>query len=179
MSNTGFKLAGAGANNADAGDTSWANPSNVIADDGSEAWCQSAGGTTSRYLHATNFGFAIPSAATIDGIQVRIQKRESGNDQVRDHTVQLIIGGTRSGDNKADTATNWPGTATNANHGGTADLWGLTPTAAQINSSNFGVAVRASFIPVTIGDSNAFVDAIWIAVQYTDEGGGSAVMIGL
>lgn len=167
MTNTGFVLAGAGANNADAGNVAWSTPGNVTADDAAYATASVPGGQTSQYLHATTFGFAIPSA-TIDGIQVRVQRNEASlGDNAKDHTIQLIKGGTRSGTNNADTATNWPTTDTNKDYGGTADLWGNTLSAADVNASNFGVAVRITSIEVTKGNAEPKVDAIWIAVEYT------------
>lgn len=51
---------------------------------------------TSHYLKATNFGFAIPSGATINGILVEIEQRATVNQLVVDHfriTVYYTISG--------------------------------------------------------------------------------------
>jgi hypothetical protein len=166
VASTGFVLAGTGANNADAGDVAWSNPTRVTADDGSEtsAVTEASAPATSQYLHATNFGFSIPSGATVNGITVRVQRRQQFSTNPYDHTIQLIVGGSRTGNNKA-VGGSWPGSATNADYGSSSDLWGLTPTPAQINASNFGVAVRAEVASTFIA---ANVDAIWINVEYTE-----------
>jgi len=170
MASTGLTIAGAGANNADAGDDAWANPGNVTADDGTNASSGGLKGETSQYLHATNFGFSLPTGAVPTGIEVRVQRLQSvggGTPTIKDHTIQLIKAGSRAGDNKADLATTWPSSATNKDYGGATDLWGTTWTAAQINASNFGVAVRAEETFATSGSiADARVDAIWINVTY-------------
>lgn len=172
MASTGFTIAGAGANNADAGNDAWTNPGNITADDGSDAQANDVdNGQTTQYLEATTFGFAIPAGATIDGIIVRIQKDATDNN-TWDHTVQLLIAGTRTGDNNADTGTYWPVySPTNIDHGGAADLWGLTPDADDINHADFGVTVRAS-----ANNKNEYpqVDAIWMNIYYTEAASSSA-----
>jgi hypothetical protein len=164
MANTGFTLAGTGANNADAGNAAWSNTGNITADDGTSAGSFPKAGQTSQYLHATNFGFALPSGATIDGIVVRVDRLATAN-LITDHTIQLIIGGSRSGDNKADTMTTWPSSAATKDYGSASDLWGLTLAEADIESSTFGVAIRVS----STGTASAQVDAIWIDVYYTSD----------
>lgn len=165
---TGFTLAGTGANNADAGDFSWSSPGNITADDGSYAAVSDAdAGATTQYLHATNFGFAIPAGATIDGIQVRIARLRNGTPNVVDHTVQLIKGGWRSGTNNADTGTVWPTTETNKDYGGASNLWGNTLSPSDLNASNFGIALRATTSGSSKSQVQAGVDAIWIDVYYT------------
>jgi hypothetical protein len=53
--------------------------------------------------------------------------------------VKLVVGGSVSGDNRvADNAATLPGSETLLDYGGAAVLWGLTPTAAQVKSSDFG-----------------------------------------
>lgn len=166
MTNTGFTTPGTGANNADAGTQAWANPTRITADDASNsATAALKAGQTSQYLHGTNFGFAISAGATIDGIVARVQRFANGTG-VTDHTIQLIVAGTRSGDNKADAVTNWPTTTpTNADYGSSSDKWGLTLTQTDVNDSTFGLAVRAS-----CGTSSRIpsVDVIWLDIYYTD-----------
>ena len=40
---------------------------------------------TSRYLKATNFGFVIPTGATIDGVLVEIEAKQDGGSASVDH----------------------------------------------------------------------------------------------
>lgn len=179
MASTGFILAGTGANNADAGNNAWSSTGNITASDNSRATT----GTiehpnTSQYLHATNFGFAIPSGATIDGIEARVERLEQTGDTegMQDIVVQLIKGGTRSGDNNADLTTVWSSTESAVDYGGAADLWGNTLDDTDVNASTFGVAVRCQYDPGD-DDSTALVDAIWINVHYTEGGGGGGIEI--
>lgn len=168
MANTGFTLPGTAANNADAGSAAWVTPNDALADD-SNVTTSSYGdfSDTSQYLHLTNFGFSLPAGAVIDGIVVRVKRREvAAADNVCDHTIQLIVGGSRVGDNKADTATEWPTTTTNKDYGSSSDKWGLTPTKAEVEASNFGIAIRAGNL--TGGtSSSAGVEVAWIDVYYT------------
>jgi hypothetical protein len=85
--------------------------------------------------------------------------------------VSLIIGGSVSGDNKAATSTKWPTTEADASYGGSADKWGLTPSAAQINASNFGVALSVKNFGAT--GATASVDCIEVTVTYTEAAGGT------
>lgn len=181
MANTGLVIAGSGANDASAGDVAWTTPGNVTASDNSRAQAINIdSGQTSQYLKATGFDFsAIPAGSTIDGIQVRVERSEKyGNNNSVDHTIQLLKAGSRVGTNKADTVTNWPTTDTNADYGGSTDLWGTTWTLAQIQASNFGVSIR--FGPPTSKNHEAYVDAVWIKVWYTVPTGASmqAIFIG-
>jgi len=120
----------------------WTNPGNVAADDGTNATITSGLfdlSVTSFRLECTDFDFAIPGGATILGIEVTIERQASAG-QHRDTQVQLIKGGSTSGDNKADTATNWPSSMTAKTYGGPTDLWGLSWSPSDINATNFGVA---------------------------------------
>lgn len=54
-----------------------------------------------------------------------------------ENSARLVIGGTVAGDNKSTGVTV---TSADQTYGGAADLWGLTPTSAQINASDFGFA---------------------------------------
>ena len=64
-------LPGTGSDNSSIGTTSWSNPSNITAQDGSVATFNDA---TSHYLLASNFGFDIPSDATITGLTADVYK---------------------------------------------------------------------------------------------------------
>ena len=151
----------------------FSNPGNGSADDGSLAIASATltlfGSRKTHYLKATNFGFAIPTSATICGISVSIKKRATGIIpflySVSDEAVRLVIGGTIIGNNKADADT-WTGTAAFSNYGGTADTWGNTLTPAQVNSSNFGVAIAASYNAIAGVFLTAEIDYITMQVSY-------------
>jgi hypothetical protein len=73
------------------------------------------------------------------------------------------------GDNKADAGTEWPTTDTNKDYGSSSELWGTTLSVDDVNQVSFGVGVSG----VSSGDDDgeAHVDAIWMAIYYTESGG--------
>lgn len=83
------------------------------------------------------------------------------NDEVYDNEVKLVKGGVISGTNKAD-ASDWSDTDLEVTYGSDSDLWGLTWSSADINSSNFGVAVSA-----TSANGTASIDHVSVTVYYS------------
>ena len=122
----------------------------------------------SIYLIATDLASAIPAGATIDGIEITVERR--GNCTVGkwcDKTVSLYTGAV-SGDNKA-VLTSWGNTSdSTATYGGSADLWGLSLDAATLNASSFGVALSVQASGLDMEDGNPEVDAFGITVYYTE-----------
>mgnify|MGYP003557001264 FL=1 len=77
------------------GAVAWSNPGNASASDGS--WATAVIGaavTPSEYLKVTNFGFSIPSGATIDGIAVSVERSATQSNRVADNAVRIVKGGT-------------------------------------------------------------------------------------
>jgi alpha-tubulin suppressor-like RCC1 family protein len=149
------------------GTVAWTSPTNVYASDNSRASVSLGKGVISQYLQATGFGFTIPTTATINGIQVDIE-RYANNTLIRDNSLKLIKNGNISGDETADTATGWPSSDTYKSYGGNTDLWGLTWTPTDINSSNFGVALDIKNNKTGSGATYiGYVDHIRITVYYT------------
>ena len=150
--------------NADAGNTEFATPTAAQgAPNGISAFAGVTGGQTSKYLHCTNYTFSIPADATVVGVGVDITRRSSLSSTISDHTIQLIKAGTRTGDNNAAAFT-WGTTFSDAPYGADDDMWGTTWTPAQINASNFGVAIRVS----AATSDTAFVDAVKVTVYYQE-----------
>jgi hypothetical protein len=148
------------------GTVAWTGPGNAVADDGLGAVATMGAGATSEYLVVTDFGFSIPSGATINGIEVTIERFRQLSGTLQDSSLRLIVGGAASGDNKAD-ATNWPGAMTAKTYGGATDTWGLTPSAADVNASGFGVTFAAAEVGgVATGRAN--LDYISMTVHYTE-----------
>jgi hypothetical protein len=123
--------------------SAWVNPTNVLLNDGNDATALVASIPFSETLLITNFGFAIPSSATITGVQVLIKRRgtQQSNGAVGDYVVQLIKGGTQAGQNKAIQGS-WATTYQTPIYGGANDLWGITLTPADVQAANFGVAIQ-------------------------------------
>lgn len=146
---------------------SWSSPGNITADDTSYATVTALPiqPTVTDYIRGTNYGFSIPSSASISGIAVKIG-RYAGNTDIRDDIVRLVKGGSITGDNKAATGTTWAhsGSVEEASYGGSSDLWGTTWTYSEINASDFGVVLSAKNYDPTA--PNLYVDYMQITVTY-------------
>src|SRR5437764_15416145 len=57
-----------------------------------------------------------------------------------DTTVKLVVGGSVTGNNNSAGAS-WSQTLGYVSFGSSSDTWGLSPTAAQINGSDFGLVL--------------------------------------
>jgi hypothetical protein len=167
---TAATLGTSATNTAGPSTTPWIDPDNAVdtVAFATVALDQSTGDSPSDYIDVTDFGFSIPTGSTIDGITVSFNKKGSDNgggiSDIKDSTVQLIVGGSATGSNKA-TTTEWPVAATVTSYGGSADLWTLTPTVAQVNASNFGVRIAALAVLNEAG--TASVNSVKIAIAYT------------
>lgn len=166
MASQGPNSPGTLADDGSVGSTAWSNPTNAAASDDSRATCGGVSGP-SHYLKATNFGFSIPSSATIVGIEVSIERSAaSASPAVTDNRVNLVLAGTIQSYNNAD-PDQWPTSDAAEIHGGATDLWnqvGLTP--ADINDSGFGCALSAN-----MANNTARVDHITITVYYVEPTG--------
>ncbi len=156
------------SDNANGGTIAWSNPGNIAADDGSVAAAAMTSGATSEHLKGTDFDFAIPAGATIDGIVLEIERRGQATDRISDVDVKLVKGGAVVGDNKA-AGSFWTTTLTYQSYGGASDLWGTTWTESDVNALGFGAVMSCTS---TGGSSGAQVDAFRITVHYTEGGGG-------
>lgn len=127
------------ADDAASGDVVWANVDNAKLSDDSDASRSLTPGQTSHYLKATNFGFAIPSGATIIGIELVVE--HAGPLGIVEIEHRIVKGGTITGDDKS-TGSGLPTTDNLETFGSSADLWGLSWTRTDINASDFGFAIR-------------------------------------
>lgn len=155
--------------NAPESANAWVNPGNIVSDNATEATITAAtfdSPDISELLVASNFGFAIPAGATIDGITVEIDRRSIILNSGKDNRVQLATGTTFAslvGTNKAS-ATVWPTTSTIATYGGAADTWTAGLTAAQVNAVGFAVFLSSH---ANIANADIGVDFIRVTVDYT------------
>jgi len=155
---------------ASVGSVAWNNLNLTYVHDGNFATATLAVGDVSHIARATAFGFSIPSAATILGITVYNWCQSASLSGVADFSVQLYVGGVFIGDDKANPGIPWPmyGFDTFLSYGGTADLWGLTPTPADVNASNFGVGIAAkSYAGTGILGGIAYIDYIAITITFS------------
>ena len=146
----------------------WTSPGSVTANDGVFASVALGAGANSNELQGTNFGFAIPTGSTINGITVEIFKKAiSGIGNPTDIDVTILKAGVATGSNLGHlgAGNGWLTAGGIDTYGGSSTLWGTTWTPADINAANFGVQISCNEwvgFPATAG-----VDFIRITVTYT------------
>jgi len=149
---------------ANGGAVAWSNPDNAKVSDNARAVAASiAEETTSQYLHGSNFGFAIPVGATIDGVKIEVEGRVTVG-AASSNFVNLILAGNLVDDYEISIP-GLDGTDTYYATGGPTELWGATLTPAIVNASNFGVAVF--FYNGFPTASTIEIDHIRVTVYYT------------
>ena len=169
MATQGPNNPGTMATDSVVGSVGWNNADNAKVSDDSDATTSGVFrfGLISYYLKATNFGFSIPSGATIDGIVVEIENA-AALAGVRDNSVKIIKSdGSLGGEEKADTGTDWSLSDTYISYGDANDLWSESWDNTDINDIDFGVVISAK-APVGADDSAPTIDHIRITVYYTE-----------
>jgi hypothetical protein len=165
------KAPGTAADDAAIGTQAWANVDNIKVNDSNYAIATAPTGPVkySHYLKATNFGFNIPSDATITGVEVLLRKFSNLGSFVYDENIRLIVGGTIKPTNKADTVGPWEIAELDGTYyGGESDLWNESLTPSDINNSGFGFAVSADMGDSYGNGSEALVYYVAITVYYTE-----------
>lgn len=152
------------------GSQSWSNPSNAGTSDNSYATTASLSSTSTHWLWCTNFDFSsIPSGATITGVKVRYERKQSNNTDggITEAYLQLIKGGSRTGTEKHITEVSGWATSdgVSADAGGTGDVWSATFTRTEAIASDTGVAFAC-------GDTGGIgtipsIDVVEMAFEYT------------
>lgn len=190
MPDTGWKIAGAGANVARSGsEGSWGTTSEVTSDNGIGAvFGDNAISTNeySDYLRASSFGLSssIPSGATIDGIEVRWERRATNtssydldNSGSNNGRIQLVDEtGTLAGNHKGD-PDDWTTGWVLRTAGGATDLWGWAATRAKVIDTNFGFVLSVRAVTSwSLQTRSAHVDAMWVRIYYSTTVNGSAVL---
>jgi hypothetical protein len=146
----------------------WQNPGNVYTSNNVYASITDNSfdnGVTSYALYVTQFGFAIPLNAVIEGILVEVE-RYRGAGGVQDTLVQLLRNSVKVGANRSGGAA-WSGTENQVPFGGAADLWGTTWEASEINTSAFGVAIGCQS---NANNSTAYIDHVQLTITYQESG---------
>ena len=90
--------------------------------------------TTSNYLEMTGYGFSLPIASALAGIEVALTLSLSGSTNATLY-AQLLKDGNLAGIQKSL----YPATGTT--FGSNIDKWSATWSQAQLSASNFGVAI--------------------------------------
>jgi hypothetical protein len=156
-------------------DYSFNTPLNTLLNDGNNAVASSVLSLSSKlteYLQAQGFGFSIPTAASICGIEVNVVKSADNVllnlATVTDYSVRVMKNGTLMPSNLADGITEWPSSDVTVSYGGNNQLWGTTWTPDDINSANFGFSIAAEIDGTAALFPVARIDHISITVYYLD-----------
>jgi hypothetical protein len=147
----------------DTSGVAWSNVDNAKASDNAYATVNLGYYDVSRTILADNFGFNIPTGATILGIVASV---EMDNDSAYWVTNKLLKNGTAVGDNKSLDA-GLPASESVVYFGGETDLWGTTWTVADINDEDFGIALK--FEEGDDSSASVSIDHITIKVYYSYE----------
>ena len=123
-----------------------------------------------NYLKASGFGFSIPVGATINGIEVIVERSQNNSftTRVKDNSVRLVKNGTIVPSSEKSTSIGWPDTYGTITYGSPTDKWGQTWTAGDINNVNTGFAISAKYEP-SDGARDPRVDYISMTVYYTPD----------
>lgn len=172
MATAGPNFPATAADDASIGVRTWTNTGNIFAKDAAYASTTAAITFTnvSHYLKATNFGFSIPSGATINGITA-VYTRCGSTGAANDQNVKLVKAGTIVGTSQP-LAGSWSssGIMRDDTLGGPSNLWGTTWTDTDINDTGFGIVMNcksSSFKTVT----TPRVDSVTLTIDYTTSGG--------
>lgn len=142
---------------------SYTNPTNATADDGVYATMTNDVSSTHSF---SNFGFAIPSDATIDDIIVKANLKVSSITSRSSFGMQLSVdGGTVWSTQKLTNQVEI--TDVDVFWGGDPDTWSVFPTVAEINSSNFWIRIQNDLVG---GTNDPSIDYIAVNVLYTAGG---------
>lgn len=175
---------------------SWSMPGNAAFSNDSRSTHTDMGispsSGTGIWLQGLNLVEAVPGD-TVVGIEAHIERQDSGGGDatahIKDLLIYLVIGGVirTSGTNMANTTFAWPSSDVVRTYpfaGGSTDLWGLAPTVAQVNATDFGL-VLAMTQTQTAGDppqiSTASVDEMYMTIytEVSNGGGGNMMTIGI
>jgi len=143
-------------------DVDWTNPKEIKASDNVYATAT----INNNYTYTgvcTNFGFSIPTDATIKGVVVKIEAKAATAARVQIPYVKLIKTGSASGDNKGTTTKLTIGDVIYI-FGDTTTIWGNTLTPSDINASNFGVEFSCQ--ETSSNNTVTKIDNITITVYY-------------
>jgi hypothetical protein len=145
----------------------WSQPNRSIGSDNLYSNASFATGDITKYLLDKEFSFNVPASANITGITVYIERyKQAEAANIRDYSIRLQMNGVTVGTEHATDAA-WSATEGIVVFGGSSDSWGLTLTAADVNSSTFGVLTSA-YIPAggssTVYD--AYVDNVEVVINF-------------
>lgn len=185
MAVTAWKICSTAVNydhDGDIGGAQFTNPSNVTADDNTDALTRNFSGAvpigTDYLLKCSGLGFTSSDVGltdTITGIEVRIGGawRSSGTVSIVDSRLQLIDEtGVLVGSNiSTGSLISLTGSRTNFDVGGSSNLWGwasLTP--AKLHNVNTGVAILLINTGFAMGVQQGAIDYVAMRAHFNPSG---------
>ncbi len=158
----------------------WQNIEFILSpDDGSSAFSQAINtSANSRFIDVTDFNFSIPSTHFVDGIELKINKREFDDDDytgTTDNTIQLLYNNDVIGENKAKSDVWSVGIESgdgfeNIAYGSATDTWGYFLTPTIVNNSTFGVRIKINMPTITFKEVAGSIDHLDLQIWYTEAG---------
>jgi hypothetical protein len=165
----------------------WYNTSNALTSNNVYSTASATASPISNYTGYTNyltvndFNAYIPSSATINGITVSVERKNTFNGIADSLSVSTdavflmydVAGTATTIGSKKSSATTWTSTDVVETFGSSSDLWGRSWTADEVMNTNFGVALSA-YLNYTYSvegsgpGSSTAVDAITVTIDYTD-----------
>jgi hypothetical protein len=123
----------------------------------------SAQGVSHRLLF-TNYGFTIPSNATVTGVEVNFTyTSNAAPGTLRDSVVQLLVGGYLTGYTQAANTPGYTG-ASVVQIGSSTDTWGAYLDASFVNDPGFGFNFK--LVSTVGGNKMGFLNGAQLTVYY-------------
>lgn len=129
------QLAGTGTDTQSSGQP-WSNPNNITSTGAYATVLLNSDNSQSDPLQASNFGFALNTTSSVQGITVKVDETITQLIGTTTVDVMLMKAGVPVGNIKTFSITSFPTTYI---LGSPTDLWGATWTSADLNANNFGV----------------------------------------
>ncbi len=165
MPSEGPNSPGTEAEDTSNGSTAWDSYTNAKASDDSRDEVTITLGTEAYRIRLTNFGFAIPAGATIDGVEVHAEGHQSDAGFSFWYSV-LVKGGSIVGDEKGDV--NGDLSDSTLTFGDATAMWGITLIYSDVNASNFGCVFNVTHNGSPSDPRTIRIDHISMTVHYTE-----------
>ena len=125
-----------------------------------------------EWLRIYDFGFEIPAAAIIRGIELQARCRHTDASETARIELRLTTGSDKSDHLSLDSGSEvvtLSGTAfEEVSVGSSTELWGRTWTPAQINAFTFGLAAKMSIEGVgTLSTDICRIDVLRVVVKFS------------
>ena len=161
LTDTNYLYPSTGSDDDSSGTLTWSNPSYITVNDANESTVSGDEDEISHWLQGTNFSFGVTAGSTINGFRtIMYGKVDVGGLPQSTYSNKIVIGGSVVGNAKGTVIIS---AIENRMQGATDDLWGTTPSAANVNASNFGYAVQMTFE----GTNLARFNYLRMSVSYT------------